>query len=81
MVNLNDDFSNFAESDEAKKPAFDVKSDWRKQQYLAAKLNDDLEADANPDKSLQDGYVDVTPEDEDSENYEYKDDGSPRASW
>jgi hypothetical protein len=79
MVDLNKDFSTFQESRAATEPAFHVKDDWRRRQYEAAKVNGDLKADGNPDTSLTDGYADVTPEDD--ENYEYKDDGTPRASW
>lgn len=79
MVNLNDDFSTFKESPESKKPAFQVKDDWRQQQYLAAKANGDLKADANPDKSLTNSYADTSTEED--ENYEYQDDGTARGSW
>jgi hypothetical protein len=79
MVDLNKDFSAFRTSPEASQPAFHVKADWRKRQLEDAKINGDLEADANPDTSLGDGYADESPEED--ENYEYKDDGTLRASW
>ena len=79
MVNLNDDFSTFAKSPEAKKPAFNVKDDWRQQQLKAARENGDLESDANPDTSLTNTYADTSTEED--ENYEYQDDGTARGSW
>lgn len=79
MINLNDDFSFFKNSSKSKKPAFDVKSDWREQQYEAAKINGDLAADKNPDTSLTEGYVEA-PEKDDG-NYEYKENGLSRDSW
>lgn len=79
MVDLNSDFSSFKESPESKKPAFHVKNDWREQQKRDAKANGDLDADANPDTSLESNYFEEGQEN--GENYEREEDGTRRGSW
>lgn len=79
MGNLDNAFRNFSNSDDARKPVFDVDPQWRAKQKAAAIENGDLAADKNPDTSLEDGYWDATFEEQ--ENYEFDEDGNPRGSW
>lgn len=55
-MGLQDDFANFVNSPESKKPAFEVREDWREWQYEQALLNGDIYADEHPDISLSNGW-------------------------
>jgi len=80
MPNLNDDFESFRLSDDAKEPAFQVKPNWREELKRNAEINGDMAADANPETDLVNSYYDASVQEED-EDYEIQEDGSPRASW
>jgi len=55
-VGLEDDFASFRSSPESRKPAFEVREDWREWQYEQAVLNGDMRADQNPDTSVTDSW-------------------------
>lgn len=56
-MSLEDDFASFRNSPEAKKPAFEVREDWREWQYQQALINGDIHADENPDISLENNWA------------------------
>lgn len=56
-MGLEDDFANFRSSPEAKKPAFQVREDWREWQYEQAVINGDIRADENPDTSFENNWA------------------------
>lgn len=55
-MSLNDDFKNFSSSEAAKKPVFEVREDWREEQYRQALINGDIAADSNPDTSVDSSW-------------------------
>lgn len=55
-MGLTDDFAEFLNSPESKKPAFQVREDWREWQYEQALLNGDIYADEHPNRELSDGW-------------------------
>lgn len=61
-MSLKDDFEKFKDSPEAKKPAFEVREDWREWQLEQAILNGDLEADLHPNTEFEASWAE--PEEE-----------------
>lgn len=56
-MSLRDDLKDFIESGEFKKPAFEVREDWREWQLEQAILNGDIRSDEYPDISLENGWA------------------------
>lgn len=72
-MSLQDDFANFRNSPEAKKPAFEVREDWREWQYEQAVINGDIRADQNPDISFANNWSEpdfVEPDEDELEGLE-----------
>lgn len=79
-MSMNSDFSDFLKGEESKKPAFQVRSDWREEIVKQAIINGDLASDATPDTSLTADYWDPTPDEAIEEVY-LDESGNPPSSW
>lgn len=69
-MGLSNDFKDFLESPESKKPAFQVREDWREWQYEQAVLNGDIYADQNPNTELVNDWAEPDFGEEEFENEE-----------
>jgi len=67
-MGLRDDFQNFLESDESRKPAFEVREDWREWQLEQAILNGDIYADTHPNTDFEASWSEVSDNEELSED-------------